>query len=373
MIHINDYINYVTKTNQIDSKEDILLGLIGEIGSLMSPAKKLSRENEAYTQDKFRKDTLEELGDIFWYFTALSIELGWELDTLLFKLNLEDSSEVNTKSNMFLTTVPEHPVILRKTYSNDEGNKNKLIDFAMQGYDFINSLRYSSNIDEKNIMDFLKNFQEILIIFDTSFSEIASLNIEKISSRFLGGNEPEDFDIGFDSDEQLPDEFEIDVVVKNNKTYMKWNGVRIGDPLSDNNINKDGYRYHDVFHLAYVAILHWSPVIRALIKHKRKSQPSIDEAQDGGRAIVIEEGLTVWLYSQAKEHNYFKDSKNLSYDILKTIQQFVKGYEVERCSLKLWEKAILDGYKVFNQLREAGQGKIIGNRKKRTIEYQSFS
>ena len=44
--------------------------------------------------------------------------------------------------------------------------------------------------------------------------------------------------------------------------------------------------------------------------------------------------------------------RKLSYDILKTIQQFVKGYEVEKCSLFLWEKAILEGYKVFNQLKE---------------------
>ena len=30
----------------------------------------------------------------------------------------------------------------------------------------------------------------------------------------------------------------------------------------------------------------------------------MDEAQDGGRAIVVEEGLTAWIFSRAKELNF---------------------------------------------------------------------
>lgn len=231
----------------------------------------------------------------------------------------------------------------------------------------------TKSIDYQEAVNFLKKYQEITILLNISFFEIVKLNMEKTSSRFLGSaDEPKYFDGEFEEDEQIPRTFEIHVVLKNNKTYMKWNNVRIGDPLTDNHASKDGYKYHDVFHLAYAAILHWSPVFRALIKHKRKSNAFVDETQDGGRAIVIEEGIAVWLYSQAKEHDLFKNTTNLSYDILKTIQQFVKGYEVEKCSLFLWEKAILEGYKVFNQLKEKGQGKIIGNLEQRTIEYCEF-
>jgi hypothetical protein len=43
------------------------------------------------------------------------------------------------------------------------------------------------------------------------------------------------------------------------------NGVFIGDPLTDNIRDPDGYRFHDVFHFARAAILHWSPTFRALI------------------------------------------------------------------------------------------------------------
>ena len=40
--------------------------------------------------------------------------------------------------------------------------------------------------------------------------------------------------------------------------------------------------------------------MRALIKHKRKSKPDYDEAQDSGRAIVVEEGLTAWIFTDPK-------------------------------------------------------------------------
>ena len=87
------------------------------------------------------------------------------------------------------------------------------------------------------------------------------------------------FDDIFSDDEQIPTNFEITVTQrKSGKTYLQWHGVFIGDPLTDNIRDKDGYRYHDVFHLAHAAVLHWSPVFRALIKHKRKSDPSVDEA-----------------------------------------------------------------------------------------------
>ena len=52
------------------------------------------------------------------------------------------------------------------------------------------------------------------------------------------------------------------------------------------------------------AVLHWSPTFRALIKHKRKSDPTVDEAQDSGRAIVIEEE-TLCIYFLASEAAQF--------------------------------------------------------------------
>ena len=95
-----------------------------------------------------------------------------------------------------------------------------------------------------------------------------------------------------------------------------------------------------------------SPV---LFKVKRKSKPSVDENQDGARAQLVEEGIATWIFAHARELDYFKSIGNLDYSLLKAIEPQVKGYEVERCPLWLWEKAILDGYRVFRCLREQTQ------------------
>ena len=57
----------------------------------------------------------------------------------------------------------------------------------------------------------------------------------------------------------------------NNQTYvfLRCNGINIGDRLTDNKLEKDDYRFHDVFQLANAAILGWSPVLRALLRVKR--------------------------------------------------------------------------------------------------------
>jgi hypothetical protein len=45
--------------------------------------------------------------------------------------------------------------------------------------------------------------------------------------------------------------------------------------------------------------------------------------------------------------NFFEGQESVSFDVLKTVSQFVSGYEVDACPLKLWEDAILS-YKPFH-------------------------
>jgi hypothetical protein len=136
--------------------------------------------------------------------------------------------------------------------------------------------------------------------------------------------------------------FERDV---GNKTFVfqKCNGVLVGDRLTDNHEPPDDYRFHDVFHLAHAAVLGWSPVTRALYKVKRKSTPNIDENQDGARAVLIEEGLTTWIFETAKEHQFFGNTRQLGFDLLKAVKGFVQGYEPQDLPMWLWERAILQG------------------------------
>ena len=206
-----------------------------------------------------------------------------------------------------------------------------------------------------------------------SFAAVLNGNIAKTRGRFIA-QPPDtlpDFDADFPEEEQLPREFEIEITQRaDGRSYLRWNGVFIGDPLSDNIGDPDGYRFHDVFHFANAAVLHWSPTFRALIKHKRKSRKDVDEAQDSGRAIVIDEGLSAYIFSYAKSLNFFNGQKSVSFDLLKAVQNFVRGYEVEQCPLHLWENAILQGYDVFRQMRDSNDGVVIGNRKERTLRYK---
>lgn len=181
---------------------------------------------------------------------------------------------------------------------------------------------------------------------------------------------PLNFDENYPNHERLPQVFRVEFIKKANSSLgLSWNGVFIGDNLTyDKNID-DGYRFHDVFHFAYAAILHWSPIVRDMLKLKRKSNSVIDREQDGGKAQVIEESISIWLFTFAKEHNFFKNIESLPPHIKKFIKKITKGLEVEECSISLWEKAIFDGYHVFRKLLENDGGGIVGNRENRSLQY----
>ena len=83
-------------------------------------------------------------------------------------------------------------------------------------------------------------------------------------------------------------------------------GVKLGDPLTDNAYDDDGYRFHDVFHLAYAAMLGWSPITRFFFKAKRESDPRVREVEDGGRATVIEEAISAFVFDYARNERFLE-------------------------------------------------------------------
>lgn len=187
---------------------------------------------------------------------------------------------------------------------------------------------------------------------------------------------PQFFDQDAPLEEQLPRKLEIDIFEREvgGKLYVfqTCNGLNIGDRLTDNAITEDDYRFHDVFHYAYVAVLGWSPVTRSLFRLKRKSMPEIDEAEDGARATLIEEGVATWIFGQAKEMKLFADIEpgGLPFDLLKQVRQFVSGYESDQCPSWLWEEAILQGYTAFRFLRKNRRGKIILDAANRRLDVE---
>lgn len=341
----SDYETEIANTDVLNSNDinPVLQGLYGEVGGIMSTAKKHVREGDAYPG--YRRAAEEEFGDTLWYLAALCRRMNITLESVFVEA-----------ANHSQSLVPESSI------------DTTLIDLGQAAAALLG--KYPP--DRAQVILFAKCYLEALSAVQLPFSEVARNNLKKAQGAFL---EPEtvdliDFDLGFKEEEQLPRDFRILVSQRaSGKTYLQWNNVFIGDPLSDNISDPDGYRFHDVFHFSYAAILHWSPVTRALIKQKRKSRPKYDEEQDNGRAIVVEEGLSAWIFSRAKELHFFEGQKKVSFGILKTIGEFVRGYEVDQCPLKLWERAILDGYAVFRQIRDNEGGWIIGNRAERTIKY----
>jgi hypothetical protein len=132
--------------------------------------------------------------------------------------------------------------------------------------------------------------------------------------------------------------------------------VQLGDRIDDNAPAEDGYRFHDVFHFGYVAHLGWSPVIRALLKRKRKSRATADRVEDGARATNIEEALTAYIFRYASEVNFFENQKSVDFNILKTVVRIAGDLEVTARTYGEWEIAILEGYRVFRELRTQGEG-----------------
>ena len=369
-ILLRDYAEKIAETEKLSEEnlKPVLLGLFGEVGSVMATSKKHHREEKTYSG--YAETMEEELGDALWYFATLCRRLGYGIDEIFSDATRnENYKEIVTASDLIdgplshVSTPQDHLSLDENLLKLGEAT-SALLTVKQPGEEAICSLREFADC-------YLRTVQTAQV----PFAKIVNTNIGKVCGRFL---EPDYrdlpvFDDGFPEDEKLPSKFEIEISQrKNGQSYMKWGNVIIGDPLTDNIPIEDGYRFHDVFHLSYAAILHWSPIIRRILKLKRKSDSRIDEAEDGARATFLEEGLSAWIFSYAKDLNFFENRKQLSFDLLKNVQKFVKGYEVESCPLYMWERAILDGYAVFREVLENNGGIVIGDRDKRTITYKPF-
>ena len=312
----------------------------------------------------------EELGDTLWYFTTLCRRLGYGIDEI-FSDAAKDGDYKETVAASDLIDGPISRVFTPQDHLSLDENLLKLGEATSA----LVTVKRSGEKTICSLREFADRYLRTVQAAQVPFAKIVNANIEKVCGRFLkpGYGELPVFDDGFSEEERLPREFKIEIRQgKNGQSYMKCGDVKIGDPLTDNIPKEDGYRFHDVFHFSYAAILHWSPIVRRILRLKRKSDTKIDEAEDGARAAFLEEGLSAWIFSYAKDLNFFENREQLSFDLLKNVQKFVKGYEVEQCPLYMWERAILDGYEVFREVLENNGGIVIGNRDKRTIAYEPF-
>lgn len=289
-MNLNQYQIEAKKTDQRPTgiKDEIhllipLLGMVGEIGSVISEHKKRLRDGQSYSN--FTEKIEEELGDVLWYLATVASDV------------------------------------------------------------------------------------------DLTLSDIAAKNLRITQERWFEYNnfqQRRPFDSEFPATERFPKEMTIQFKEnKDGKMQMFHRGRKIGDPLTDNAYVDDGYRFHDIFHFSYMAVLGWSPVLRKLLKRKRKSNSKVDEIEDGARAGIIEEAISAMIYEHAKHHNFFEGIEIIDYNILKTIKGMVKNFEIKNTPSSSWEEAILKGYEVFRDLRKNNGGKVYINLKTRTIKFLS--
>lgn len=135
-------------------------------------------------------------------------------------------------------------------------------------------------------------------------------------------------------------------------TCITVDGEPFGDPIDDNTRKEDGYRFHDILHFAFAALLDWSPVVRKLMRNKRKSTPEDDKFEDGARARDTEEGVSNLIHKQAVANNLFLGANRLDTEFLNNIQLQVRDLEVRDRTAHEWEMCILTAYAIYRQLLE---------------------
>jgi NTP pyrophosphatase (non-canonical NTP hydrolase) len=214
--------------------------------------------------------------------------------------------------------------------------------------------------------------------FDLTLEEIATANLAKVKARWATERtEPLCFDATLPEGERLPRRFEVELfdVEGDDRQRVRVfiNGVPFGAEMTDNAYDPDGYRFHDIFHFAYAAVLGWSPVTRALLQCKRKSRPLLDEVEDGGRAAVIEEGVAALAFDYARRHHMLAGVSALDFQLLRMIKDMTSHLEVGQCTTGDWEQAILQGFNAWRTVLAGRGGRIMVDLDRRRIEYTDRS
>ena len=294
-MNMNEYQERAAKTDQNKNQEGTLdadkskvipmLGMAGEVGTLLSEYKKLLRDGHVHR--RFRDAVSEELGDILWYV---------------------------------------------------------------------------ANVASK---------------FDLRLDDVVRDNLLKVEDRWLGGVERRSlYDEGFPVSEQFPRTFDLTFAYREiagirKVVLLNTEGeVAAGNPITDNAYEEDGYRFHDAMHLALVATFGWSPVMRKVWKPhplKRKSQPKIDDVEDGGRAQVIEEAIVAAAYVYAVDHDFMEGKQNVDWDLLRHIRRLTANVEVRDRTTWEWDRALTQGFQAWRELRKHEGGRVVGDLNAGTI------
>lgn len=215
----------------------------------------------------------------------------------------------------------------------------------------------------EEVGDLLWYLANVATKFGLDLSKVAEQNLSKCESRWGQMPARVPFDSDFPESERIPRKLSVDIFTYYDangapKVRAMYRGNQFGDDVDDNAHEDDGYGYHDVIHLAFAAVLGWSPLVRKMIGAKRKSNSKVDRVEDGGRAIATEEGVSAMIFAYAREYKFFEGKNSLSSELLRMLKNMVQHLEVAVCSTGEWEQAILQGFKVWRVVSTTRSGTV---------------
>ena len=354
-----DYLELARKTSVInwddeEQRKIAPLGLLGELGSLATIVKRSIRDS--FASSRYESHMIEELADLLWYITIIADSRDVFLDSWPMaerpSQRFEQLILLESKVASLLALVADHSVVMP-----DEIN------------DVIGRV--------------FKELANTADVVNLTLAGVAEASAKKITAHWLPDKSKpaKYFDADYPLYEQLPRKFRVDFreIVheaedKPNELIISMNGMHLGDRLTDNNHQVDGYRYHDVFHLAGACCLGWSPVFRSMLKRKRKSDSEIDRVQDGARAIILEEAIVGEIFTFLRGSDFPDGINRVDSDLIKLIQALVEGYEADSLEPWEWQDYIIKAFKLFRQIRHGFSGSIVfdAERREMTIVDSTF-
>lgn len=428
-MRVSEYDKFVQDTDQFthltasERKEIAIYGLASEIGSVASAIKKkLLHEDGISSWNVPSLEIEEELGDVMWYCFALARVANAQKPLNIFihdigNLKAELAAE-DLRSEQIRGVIGAEN---RQAFLDSaESFRRSTRDMTFQDYQSIAYLtartkgrvlvevciavlyqlsaeifrvllpdierQLNKSLNDRPFNDILGeiawHLAALASIYSLDLGDIAQKNIDKVSYRQNKSQPVIVHDHKFPSGEQFPRKFEVAfVTVGEGRAQMYLDGRRLGDQLTDNAYNDDGYRFHDVMHLANIAHLGWSPVARSLMGRKRKSDPRVDEVEDGARARIVEEAVIKAIHSEGERlagpnraltdepFRLFPSRDGISFKFLKFIQNLVVGLEVSNNRFWEWENAIVEGYEAYHRLRLEGQGTVVVDLDRRSLKY----
>jgi NTP pyrophosphatase (non-canonical NTP hydrolase) len=289
-----------------------MLGLASETGSILNVYKKYLRDGMDLAAN--REFLREELGDLLWYLAAVATACG---------LDLEDIAQAN------LTRTSDR-------YPRQHAGTG-CADLPLFDAGYPDGERFPRRL--------------VVAVTQRVLASGRRAGVLRLVSA-----EPDSFPDGPVSVGGKPHGFRV--------------GAELGDPLTDNSRRTDAYRFHDAIHLGFMAVLGWSPTMRALLRLKRKSSPDADECEDGARAIFAEEGLAAMLSRLAPARTGFLNQASIDGDVIEVAKAAATGLEAEAVPGWLWRAAICQGFRAMRLLGENDGGYLVADLDARDLAYR---